>query len=90
MASPLGAQAFSVVGGYGFDWLEGESAQCRRIARAEADAFGKCRFFPAGDAFGLPSSYHVCVAASGGREYFVYESRLRCIEALETMKANGP
>lgn len=51
--------------------------------------FKKCDFSAAGDAFGLPSSYYKC-SVSERSEYFVYESRAKCAEAIEAMRANEP
>lgn len=85
----VAAKDFPVAGGYGFDWLKPKAAKCLPISDAEAKKFRKCEFFAAGDAFGLASTYHMCTAP-GRSEYFVYESRAKCVEALETMKANGP
>ena len=83
------AKDFPVAGGYGFDWLKPKSAKCRVISAEQAATFKKCEFSKNGNAFGLPSSYHTCIAP-GRSEYFIYESKAKCVDALETMNANGP
>ena len=78
-----------MVGGYGLDWLKPDSARCRPITQNDADRFSACRFEPAGNAFGLPSSYHRCLAP-GRSETLIYETRARCEAALETRRGNAP
>ena len=88
-AAPAAANAFPVVGGTSFDWLKPKTTVCRRITQAEAATFRSCRFWPDGQAFGLPSAYHTCVAP-GRSEILVYGSPAQCAEAFQTMQANEP
>ena len=88
-SSPVLAKEFPRVGGYGFDWLKPKTTQCRRITPSDAEKFKTCEFSAAGYAFGLLSTYHQCVV-SARSEYFIYESKAKCLEAFETMQANGP
>ena len=88
-AAPAAATPFPVVGGSGFDWLQPKTTQCRRITPAEAATFRSCRFFPDGQAFGLPSAHHACLAP-GRSEILVYGSPAQCAEAFQTMQANEP
>jgi hypothetical protein len=83
------AKDFRIAGSYGFDWLKTDSAKCRVISAAQAATFKKCQFFKNGNAFGLSSTYHRCVGPMRS-EYFIYESKAKCVDALETMNANGP
>jgi len=80
--------AFAVVGGFGFNWLEPDTAQCARIAAADSKRFTQCEYHASG-AFGLPLAYHTCTTTRDG-EYLVFKSAAQCQEALETMQANGP
>ena len=59
------------------------------ITPAEAATFRSCRFFPDGQAFGLPSAHHACLAP-GRSEILVYGSPAQCAEAFQTMQANEP
>ena len=88
-AAPGAAKPLPVVGGTGFDWLQPKTTQCRRITPAEAATFRSCRFFPDGQAFGLPSAHHDCLAP-GRSEILVYGSPAQCAEAFQTMQANEP
>lgn len=83
------AADFAVEGGYGFDALKPITTKCRLITRQEVAKFGKCEYSANGDAFGIPSRYHRCEASSSS-EYFIYESKAKCRDAIETMRANGP
>jgi hypothetical protein len=87
--SPVLANEFPVVGGYGFDWLKPQTTKCQRITRADAKEFSSCTFSPSGYAFGHPSSYHTCKAA-GRSEYLIYASQAKCAKAFETMEGNAP
>ena len=89
LASPAIAEPFPVVGGYGFDWLQPKTTQCRHITPAEAATFRSCRFFPDGQAFGLPSAHHACLAP-GRSEILVYGSPAQCTEAFQMMQAHEP
>ena len=80
--------SFSVVGGFGFDWLAPETPHCVRIGESDAKKFATCEFHESG-AFGLPLAYHACKRGDGG-EYLVFKSAAQCREALETMQANAP
>jgi hypothetical protein len=80
LSSSVLAGEFALVGGWGFDWLKPNTTKCRPIAQCDAGKFKKCEFVAAGNAFGLPSSYHMCKAA-GRSEYFVYASKAKCVEA---------
>lgn len=80
--------SFPVAGGFGFNWLEPETAHCVRIGEQDAKQFATCEFHESGG-FGLPLAYHVCKGTKGG-EYLVFESAAHCREALETMQANAP
>ncbi|MCP9791760.1 hypothetical protein [Vulcanococcus limneticus] len=89
LASPALADGFPVVGGYGFDWLKPKTTSCHRITQAEANAFKACRYSASGNAFGLPSSYHSCVAPWRS-EVLIYASQAKCAAAFNTMQANEP
>jgi len=86
---PVWATEFPVVGGHGFDWLNPDHTQCRRVTEADAKKFKACEFLADGNAFGLQSPYHSC-RVSKRSEYFVYGSRAKCVEAFETMRSNAP
>lgn len=88
-AAPAAANAFPVVGGYGFDWLKPKTSRCRRITPVEAASFQGCRFSPDGQAFGLASAYHTC-QAPGRSEILIYGSPAQCDEAFQTMQAHEP
>lgn len=83
------AKDFPVAGGYGFDWLKSNAAKCRVISASQAAKFKKCQFFKNGNAFGFSSTYHECVGPERS-EFFIYETRAKCVDALETMNANAP
>lgn len=91
LATPITAGTadvvFPAVGGFGFDWLAPDSAQCKRISTADAKVFAGCIFHKSG-AFGLPYAYHTCAFA--GAEMLIFKSEDECQEALETMQANAP
>jgi hypothetical protein len=74
--------------GFGFDWLQPETARCARITPVEIKTFTRCEFHTSG-AFGLPLSYHACATPRGG-EFLVFISAAVCQEVLETMQANAP
>lgn len=83
------AEDFSVVGGYGFDWLHPKSTECRRINRSGAAKLKRCELKSPGNAFGLSLPYYQC-KPSKGSEYLIYASKAHCKEAFETMQANEP
>lgn len=83
------ATEFSVVGGYGFNWLKPKSAKCQPISTKQAATFKKCEFFAKGQSFGLPLSHHTCMG-SGRDEYLIYKTKSQCVEAIETMHAHAP
>ena len=89
IATPILAKEFPPVGGYGFDWLQPETAVCHRITRKDSKLFRTCTFSASGYAFGIASSYHTC-RISEQSELMIYQSQALCIEALETMQANAP
>lgn len=77
----------SMLGKYGFDWLNPELAQCRRIQEKCLTKIKSCR--PADTAsFSGAKGHFVCKVKDG--ELLVYESKERCLEELETMQANAP
>lgn len=83
------AREFPVIDGHGFDWLKPQTTKCRHITKKDKANFKTCDFFANGNAFGLPSQYHKC-KSSAKSEYFIYETRSKCQEAIETMQANAP
>ena len=89
MASIVHAKEFTVVDGYGFDWLKPNTTRCRPITQRDMNKFKHCEFSNPGNAFGLKLPYHEC-KASNSSEYFIYETRAKCQEAFETMQANAP
>ena len=76
------------LGSYGFDWLSPDKAQCQKITPQLAKKFRSCEYANPGG-FGLGNPSHKC-RISNKSEYIVFSDRAKCMEELETMKANAP
>jgi hypothetical protein len=72
---------------YGFDWLHPENATCTRVSEAEIKTLKTCAPATRGSFTGK-TGHVVCQRKDG--EFFVYETKTRCQEELETLQANAP
>lgn len=80
----------SLVGAYGFDWLNPESATCRKITADLMKTFRTCNTNQAdnpGFGNGITSSAH-CKTRDG--EWIIYGTKAQCEIELSTMEANAP
>ena len=75
-------------GSYGFDWLKPDKAQCQKITPELLKTFGGCEYKNPGG-FGLGNPSYKC-RISKMSEYIIFSDKARCIDELETMKANAP
>jgi len=80
----------SVVGKIGFDWLQPKTAKCTTITETLAAGFKTCRAADANSeaSFTGKKDFFTC-KISEKSEYEIYPTKARCVEELETMKANG-
>jgi hypothetical protein len=79
---------FSVVGSYGFDWLNPSHAKCAKITPKLYKKFQSCEYRAAGG-FGVKAKTYTCTINEDS-EYMVYENVGMCRTQLGTMKANAP
>jgi hypothetical protein len=87
-SAPDAGGAFPLAAGFGFDWLDPESASCERMDADMAKTAGDCEFQSTG-AFGLELAYYEC-RRSETSTLLVFQSADACQQALETMQANAP
>ena len=76
------------LGSYGFDWLSPDKAQCQKVTPELLKKFHSCEYKNPGG-FGLGNPSHKC-RISTKSEYIVFPDKAKCIDELETMKANAP
>jgi hypothetical protein len=76
------------LGSYGFDWLNPDKAQCQKITPHLINKFLSCEYKNPGG-FGLGNPSHKC-RISNKSEYIVFSDKAKCMDELETMKANAP
>lgn len=77
----------SLIGKYGFDWLKPQHAKCQAVSANLAKKFRHCRT-PEEGSFTGQGGYRACKGSGG--EFLVYDTKARCVEELETMRANAP
>lgn len=87
-AQCYGAPSAPVVGSFGFDWLQPNTARCAAVTEKTLKALPPCEYNPDGT-FGLRDPAFQC-RRNKRSEYLVYESNAACLRNLETMKANAP
>lgn len=86
----VGATESSLVGAYGFDWLNPKTAKCRKITADLLKTFRTCNTDKAdnpGFGNGLTPSAH-CKTSDG--EWIIYITKAQCKIELSTMEANAP
>jgi hypothetical protein len=81
-------EGFSLVGGYGFDWLKPQSTRCTKITAKEAEKFKNCDYSKE-HAFGLDMYAYAC-RVNARSEFIVLKTKPQCQDAFETMQANAP
>ena len=86
----------SLVGQYGFDWLQPdpEKAKCveldDRLAKKLAKKKATCRRRPASESFDGQAGGEWASCRAGKVEWLVYPTKEVCQVELETMQANAP
>lgn len=85
-ASPAARADKPAVGSYGFDWLDPELAMCEPITGDMIAGFTEC-------AYGEEYSFELSIPAYACKvneqsEYIVLPDLIRCMDALDNMKAN--
>jgi len=74
-------------GGYGFNWLAPETAECREVTAKDIASMKSCTDSP--NAFGIDLPSKAC-KVDKKVEIIVYDTREHCQEGLETMQSNAP
>lgn len=93
LASPLiqsQSKIPSLVGQFGFDWLNPDQAECEKISPTLQSQFKSCEVHgpDATGSFTGKKDFHSCKDGKS-HEFMIFKSQARCTEELETMRANG-
>lgn len=72
---------------YGFNWLKPETAECVQITKQLAEKFKDC--YVSEESTFTQQKGHIACNICGGT-FLIYDTKIRCIDELETMRANAP
>ena len=90
ISATVGAAESSIVGAYGFDWLNPETAKCRKITADLFKTFRGCNTDTADNpGFGNDIKPTASCKTKNG-EWIIYATEEQCEEELSTMEANAP
>ena len=93
IASPLASSADptpNVVGQFGFDYLHPAKAKCAAITPERAKTFKSCTYIGTDGpgSFTTKTDYTKCIVGPKS-EFMIFKTLERCVDELETEKANG-
>jgi len=81
----------NVIGKIGFGFGEKLTSRCAPITKKLAQSFDKCEYEKTEkSSYAQKNDYYTCDITKKGDQYVIYQSKERCTEELETMKANAP
>jgi hypothetical protein len=73
---------------YAFNWLQPNSAKCKKLTKADIKKFGN-RCAEDSPGFGSHKPTHTCRTGKHS-EFIIYKNLKQCQQELEIMQANGP
>jgi len=87
LASSGAREGMPKPGTFGFNWLDPESAECKKLEAKDIAAMKSCA--DSANAFGLDLPSKAC-RVSAKVELIFYDTAEHCQQGLETMQANAP